>query len=113
MGTLVGKTTIIGEANAMALIAPMEDGMILSEQVISLKATREVKENKEVEEPIITTREDVDTAESKDTSKNIVQLNKHMNGAGTTNIQTTMHAPSDAMIGIAAKCGVEIHMIVH
>ena len=77
-GYVVGQTTIIGEANAVALITPMEDGMILSMQVVPLEATKEVEENKVVEEPIITTREDVGIADSKDMSKHIVQPNKHM-----------------------------------
>ena len=44
VGTVVGKTTMIGEVNAVVLITPVEDGMILSEQVNPLEATREVEE---------------------------------------------------------------------
>ena len=89
---------MIGEANAMSLVTPMEDGMILSEQVVMLEATNEVEENKVAEELIITTGEDVGTSESKDMSKHIVQPNKHMSGTRTTSIQTMLRAPSNAMI---------------
>mgnify|MGYP006889255451 FL=1 len=67
----------------MALIAPMEDGMILSEQVVMLEATNEVEENKVAEELIITTGEDVGTSESKD-------MSKYMHEKGTTNISTML-----------------------
>ena len=111
VGIVARKTTIIGESNAMALIAPMEDGMILSEQVVMLEATNEVEENKVAEELIITTGEDVGTSESKDMSKHIVQPNKDMNGMKTSRIQTKMLAPLDTMIGIVVKCQVK-NMIV-
>ena len=96
----------------MALITPMEDGMVLFEQIIPLEATKEVEENKVAEKLIITTREDVGTAKSKDMSKPIVQPIKQMSGMGTSKIQTMMHAPSNAMIRIVAKCGVE-NMTMH
>ena len=69
---------MIGEANAMSLVTPMEDGMILLEQVFPLEATREVEENKMVEESIIAMRENVGTARSKEMCKQNVQPNKHM-----------------------------------
>ena len=39
----MGKTTIIGEANVVALITPMKDGMILLEQVFPVEDIREVR----------------------------------------------------------------------
>ena len=65
-----------------------------------------------VEDLIINMREDVGIADSKDMSKHIVQPNKQMSGMGTSKIQTMMHAPSNAMIRIVAKCGVE-NMTMH
>ena len=57
------------------------------------------------EEPIITMREDVGTRGSKDTSKLIVQPNKHMIGMGTTNIRTMSCAPP---IETMVKCANDV-----
>ena len=76
----------------------LEDGMIPPEQVVPLEATREVEENKMVEESIIAMRENVGTARSKEMCKQNVQPNKHMSGTRTTSIQTMLRAPSNAMI---------------
>ena len=83
MGTIAGNTTMKGEAKAMPLIAPMENGMNLSEHVILLEATKEVQKNKV----------DVGTAGNKDMSRQIVQPNNnHMKRMGAASIQTMLYA---------------------